>query len=87
MIGVALWGLHMGMTQGLLATLVADTAPDHLRGTAFGLFHLVSGVSLLAASLVAGMLWEWVGPGATFVAGAVFTGVGLSGVVVIMKRG
>jgi MFS family permease len=86
MLGVALWGLHMGMTQGLLATLVADTAPDHLRGTAFGLFHLVSGIALLAASLVAGVLWEWVGPAATFVAGAVFTAVGLSGALIIAKR-
>ena len=54
LIGVALWGVHMGMTQGLLATMVADTAPAELRGTAFGLFNLVSGVAMLVASVVAG---------------------------------
>ena len=70
--GVALWGLHMGMTQGLLAAMVADTAPDDLRGTAFGLFHLVSGVALLLASTVAGLLWQQWGSRATFLAGAAF---------------
>ena len=57
-IGVALWGLHMGVTQGLLATLVADTAPPELRGTAFGMFNLLIGLALLAASVMAGALWE-----------------------------
>ncbi|MFC5498868.1 MFS transporter [Caenimonas terrae] len=68
--GIALWGLHMAMTQGLLATLVAQTAPDDLRGTAFGFFNLVSGVALLIASGVAGLLWDLRGPGTTFVTGA-----------------
>jgi MFS family permease len=77
MIGVALWGLHMGLTQGLLAALVADTAPAELRGTAFGMFNLVSGVALLAASIIAGALWDLVGPGGTFFAGAVITAVAL----------
>jgi MFS family permease len=77
MLGVALWGLHMGLTQGLLAALVADTAPAALRGTAFGLFNLVSGIALLLASLIAGALWQAVGPYATFVAGAGFTLIGL----------
>ncbi|MGB8578334.1 MAG: MFS transporter [Pseudolabrys sp.] len=77
MIGVALWGLHMGLTQGLLAALVADTAPPELRGTAFGIFNLVSGVALLAASIVAGALWDLVGPTGTFVAGALITAIGL----------
>ena len=72
LLGVALWGLHMGLTQGLLAALVADTAPSHLRGTAFGLFNLASGATLLAASVVAGLLWSRKGPEATFIAGAVF---------------
>ena len=58
MIGVALWGLHMGLTQGLLSALVADTAPAELRGTAFGVFNLVSGVAMLAASVIAGALWD-----------------------------
>jgi MFS family permease len=77
MIGVALWGLHMGLTQGLLAALVADTAPPELRGTAFGIVNLVSGVALLAASIVAGALWDLVGPTGTFVAGALITAIGL----------
>src|SRR4029077_17242825 len=73
MAGVAVWGLHMGMTQGLLAALVADEAPQNLRGTAFGVFNFVSGIALLLASITAGALWELVGPHATFMAGAVFT--------------
>ncbi len=70
--GVALWGVHMGMTQGLLATMVADTAPADLRGTAFGFFNLVSGIAMLVASVVAGLLWDSMGAESTFLAGAVF---------------
>ena len=70
--GIALWGLHMAMTQGLLAAMVADTAPADLRGTAFGLFNLMSGVALLLASLLAGALWDTRGAAATFYAGAAF---------------
>ena len=69
--GVLLWGLHMGLTQGLLASLVAHTAPARLRGTAFGMFNLASGVAMLLASAIAGALWQFVGPAATFWAGAV----------------
>jgi len=76
-IGVALWGLHMGLTQGLLATLVADTAPAELRGTAFGMFNLLGGLSLLGASVLAGALWERIGPQGTFLAGAALTGLAL----------
>lgn len=72
LLGVVLWGLHMGMTQGLLAAMVADTAPEDLRGTAFGLFNLVSGVAMLLASAIAGLLWERLGSEATFIAGAGF---------------
>jgi MFS family permease len=86
MLGVALWGLHMGMTQGLLTALVADTAPSALRGTAFGIFHLVTGFALLAASLIAGILWEWLGPAATFTGGAVFTAVGLAGSLLLFRQ-
>ena len=68
--GVLLWGLHMGLTQGLLAAMVAHAAPEHLRGTAFGVFNLASGVAMLLASVVAGALWHYVGPEATFWAGA-----------------
>ena len=71
-IGIALWGLHMGATQGLLAAMVADTAPTELRGTAFGVFNLASGVAMLAASAIAGALWQFAGPAATFIAGAAF---------------
>jgi len=72
-VGVALWGLHMGLTQGVLASLVSDTAPDELRGTAFGAFNLVTGLAMLAASIVAGRLWDVAGPRGTFLAGAFFT--------------
>jgi MFS family permease len=73
LLGVALWGLHMGMTQGLLAVMVAQAAPPDLKGTAFGMFNLVSGIAMLAASVVAGVLWERVGAAATFYAGAAFS--------------
>ncbi|MEO5693048.1 MAG: MFS transporter [Usitatibacter sp.] len=69
-LGVALWGLHMGLTQGLLAAMVAHAAPAHLRGTAFGVFNLASGVALLVASALAGALWTYAGPAATFWGGA-----------------
>jgi MFS family permease len=72
-IGAALWGLHMGLTQGLLASLVADTAPGDLRGTAFGMFNLITGAATLLASLIAGALWDVIGPTGTFLAGATFT--------------
>jgi len=65
-----LWGLHMGLTQGLLATMVANTAPAALRGTAFGFFNFVSGIAMLVASVLAGGLWDAFGPAATFTAGA-----------------
>jgi MFS family permease len=70
LVGVGLWGLHMGMTQGLLAAMVADTAPADLRGTAYGFFNLVSGVALLMSSVVAGLLWDLFGASMTFSAGA-----------------
>ncbi len=72
-VGAGLWGLHMGMTQGLLAALVADTAPAELRGTGFGMFNLVTGIAMLAASAIAGALWDAAGPRGTFLAGALFT--------------
>ncbi|MCP8465699.1 MFS transporter [Pseudomonas sp. ZM23] len=68
--GVALWGLHMGFTQGLLATLIADTTPAELKGTAFGVFNLASGVAMLLASVLAGWLWQGLGASVTFFAGA-----------------
>lgn len=86
MIGVALWGLHMGLTQGLLAALVADTAPAELRGTAFGVFNLVSGIAMLAASIIAGALWDVAGPAGTFLAGAVFTAFALASLPFVRWR-
>ena len=77
--GAALWGLHMGATQGIITAIVADTAPADLRGTAFGLFNLVTGIALLAASVIAGGLWTLFGPAMTFYAGALFSAVALVG--------
>jgi MFS family permease len=85
-VGVVLWGLHMGFTQGLLATLVADTAPEELRGTAFGMFNLITGLALLVASVIAGALWDVVGPKGTFLAGAVFTVLTPAGLLPIRGR-
>lgn len=77
-LGIALWGVHMAITQGLFAKLVAEHAPAKLRGSAFGLFNLLTGVALLFASVVAGLLWDYIGPAATFLVGASFaTAAGL----------
>jgi MFS family permease len=76
--GIVLWGLHMALTQGLLATMVADTAPPSLRGTAFGVFNLASGIALLAASASAGLLWDRFGAASTFIAGAAISLVALA---------
>jgi len=80
-LGAALWGLHMGATQGLLSVLVADAAPADLRGTAFGVLNLVSGLALLAASVLAGSLWAAFGPAMTFYVGASIAGVSLLGLL------
>ncbi|BDG71594.1 MFS transporter [Roseomonas fluvialis] len=85
-LGIALWGLHMGLTQGLLSTLVADTAPAALRGTAFGMFNLACGVAMLGASVLAGALWDWFGPGATFLAGAILAAAALVGLLRLLGR-
>ena len=79
--GAALWGLHMAFTQGLLAKLVADTATEGLRGTAFGIFNLISGGALLVASVIAGALWSTLGASATFLAGAAFAAVAAFGLL------
>ena len=86
MIGVILWGLHMGFTQGLVATLVADTAPPELRGTAFGIFNLLTGLALLAASVIAGSLWDLAGPQGTFLGGAAFALLTLAGLFFVRRR-
>ncbi len=82
-VGVMIWGLHMGLTQGLLAALVADTAQPELRGTAFGMFNLLCGIAALAASVIAGLLWDAAGPTATFLGGAGFALLGLAGLGII----
>lgn len=84
--GVALWGAHMGVTQGLLSALVADAAPGRLRGTAFGLFNLATGLTLLVASALAGVLWSRLGAPATFLAGVVFCVVALAGLLLLRPR-
>lgn len=85
--GVALWGIHMGMTQGLLATMVADTAPVDLRGTAYGCFNLACGLSLLIASVVAGVLWDQIGAAATFYTGALLSGITIAGIAMYPLTG
>ena len=84
--GVLLWGLHMGMTQGLLAAMVADTSPADLRGTAYGFFNLMSGVAMLVSSVVAGALWDGFGASMTFFAGAGFSVVTLLSLALVHTR-
>jgi len=84
--GVVFWGLHMGFTQGLFATLVADAAPPELRGTGFGMFNLVTGIALLLASVIAGILWDMVGPQGTFLVGAAFALLALMGLALLRTR-
>lgn len=86
MAGVALWGAHMGFTQGLLSALLADASPPELRGTAFGIFNLISGLALLVASVVAGALWQRFGAPATFLSGAALTVVALLSLAAIRRR-
>lgn len=85
MVGVVFWGLHMALTQGLFASLIADTAPDDLRGTAFGVFNFAGGIAMLVASVLAGSLWDAYGPAMTFLAGAGFTTVALIGLVFALR--
>ena len=81
--GAALWGLHLAFTQGLLATLIADCAPPDLRGTAFGMFNLLTGAALLVASILAGRLWDTLGARGTFLGGALLAAIALLGLLVI----
>lgn len=80
-VGIALWGLHMGLTQGLLSAMVADAAPAELRGSAFGTYYFVNGVATLVASVLAGLLWTWQGPALTFLMGAAFSAAALGGLI------
>ena len=85
-LGIALWGLHMGLTQGLLAALVAEAVPAELRGTAYGMFNLITGVALLLASVLAGGLWQGFGSQATFLAGAAFALVAALGLIPLRHK-
>jgi MFS family permease len=87
LVGVALWGLHMGLTQGIFAALVADTTPPELRGTAFGIFNLAAGIAMLLASFLAGVLWDAYGAPATFLLGAAFTMLAGLGAALLYRRG
>lgn len=80
-VGIALWGVHMAATQGLFAKLIADRSPAELRGSAYGIFNLVTGLALLAASITAGVIWDASGPAATFLMGAAFAAVALAGLI------
>jgi MFS family permease len=84
--GCALWGLHMGLTQGILTAFVADNAPQHLRGTAFGMYNLLTGIALLLASVIAGWLWKEHGPAMTFEASALLSVAALAGFLVLQPR-
>ena len=86
LVGAVLWGIHMGATQGILSAIIADRAPADLRGTAFGLFNLITGGALLGASLLAGALWTTIGPAATFLAGAALAAVALAGLAAMPRR-
>lgn len=80
-VGIGLWGIHMAATQGLFAKMVADRSPPELRGSAYGIFNLVVGLSLLAASVIAGLVWDASGPAATFSVGAGFAIIALAGLL------
>jgi MFS family permease len=85
-LGIALWGLHMGLTQGLLSALVAEAVPAELRGTAFGMFNLITGGALLLASGLAGALWQGLGSEATFLAGAAFAAMAALGLIGLRRK-
>jgi len=82
--GIGLWGAHMALTQGLLAQLVAERAPEKLRGSAFGIFNLATGITMLAASVLAGMLWDHMGPSAAFITGGGFAAI--TALVLILRQ-
>lgn len=84
--GIVLWGLHMGLSQGLLATLIADTAPKHLKGTAFGVFNLITGIVVLIGNIAAGWIWDSYGSGATFLTGAALSTVTVLVVTPLLLR-
>jgi len=84
-VGVVLWGLHMGITQGVFGAMVTDVASERLRGTAFGIFNLAAGVAMLLSSVTAGALWQWYGAVATFGAGATFSAIAMLSALVLPR--
>jgi len=84
--GATLWGLHLGLTQGLLAGLVADTVPARRRGAAFGVFHFTTGVALLPANLAAGLAWDAFGPQAPFLLAAALVAIAVPGLAFVMRQ-
>jgi MFS family permease len=86
LIGVGIWGIHMGLTHGVLAAMVAGAAPKELRGSAFGVFNFVSGIAMLISSLLAGALWQWYGPRWTFLVGAGLAGSAATGLLFRPRR-
>jgi MFS family permease len=85
-VGVALWGLQMGVTKGALAALVADAAPPDSRGSAYGIFNFVGGLALLAASLLSGILWDRAGPGSAFLASGLFAAAALASLALLRPK-
>jgi len=77
-IGTALWGAHMALTQGIFARMIADSAPEELRATSFGAFWFVTGIATLFASLGAGWLWDRQGSSATFLTSAAIAAAALA---------
>ena len=84
--GILLWGLHMGLSQGLLAALIAETAPPHLKGTAFGVFNLMTGLAVLVGNVIAGLLWDLHGSFGTFLAGAALSFIALPVLIWVSRR-
>ncbi|TKV74479.1 MFS transporter [Rhizobium sp. AU243] len=84
--GILLWGLHMGLSQGLLAALIAETAPPHLKGTAFGVFNLMTGLAVLVGNVIAGLLWDIHGSFGTFLAGAALSFTALPVLIWVSRR-
>ena len=84
-VGVLLWGAHMGLTQGIFARMIADSAPDELRGTSFGAFYFVTGIATLLASVGAGLLWDSYGAAATFIASSILAAIAAAALVLLSR--
>lgn len=82
LVGALFWGLHLGMTQGVLAAMIVDHAPADLRGTAFGVFHVASGLAVLVGSFGAGWIWDQLGSTTMFATAAAIGVAGLAALVI-----